>query len=177
MVTGTLTVGTMPLGFSGTISNDLPNTPRILLKVTGAPADPYASWVSHYALAGGNAAGTADPDHDGMNNTNEFQAGFNPTNSAAYLHITNVAKSGANVNVTYLGASGDSTWSPGIAFRTNILEVSPGRNGSYSNNFVSTGVSQVLSNGTGLGLSSTMTEVGGATAGTNRYYRVRVVAP
>jgi hypothetical protein len=177
VVTGTLSVGTMPFGFSGVISNDMPNTPRILLVVTGTGGDSYAAWVSHYGLSGGNAAGTADPDHDGMSNTNEFLAGFNPTNSAAYLHITSVAKSGANINVTYLGASGDSTWSPGIAFRTNILEVSPGRNGSYSNNFVSTGASQVLSNGTGLGLSSTMTEVGGAIAGTNRYYRVRVVAP
>lgn len=179
VVSGTLSVGNMPGGFSGVVSNDLPNTPRILLKVTATGGgDPYAAWVSHYGLTGGNALGTADPDHDGMSNTNEFLAGFSPTSSAASLQIKSATRSVNNdINITYLGASGDSTWSPGVAYRTNLLQSTSGSGGSYSNNFVDTAISQILSNGTGLGTTSTMIDPQGGTNKPAKYYRVRVVLP
>ena len=149
-----------------------------------APADPFTTWQDHYFTPGelGNPAisgPNADPLGKGISNTNQFLGGFNPTSSAAYPHITNIATAGGNVNVTYVGASGDSTYTGGPAYRTNVLEVTSGTgsSGSYSNNFVSTGVSQVLSNGTGLGTVSTMTDVGGATNKPSRYYRVRVLVP
>ena len=48
-----------------------------------------------------------------MSNTNQFLAGFNPTNATAYVHIISVAKTNStDVNVGYLGASGDSSRSP-----------------------------------------------------------------
>ena len=148
-----------------------------------AVTDPFTTWENHYftpaqlanpAVSGGNA----DPDHDGLSNTNEFLAGFNPTNSAAYPHVIAIARQGGDMNVTYLGANGDSTWSPGIASRTNVLEFSTGvpGSGAYSNNFVSANVTNILSGGTGVGVVTNMVDPGGAT-GKTRYYRIRVIAP
>jgi hypothetical protein len=112
-----------------------------------------------------------------MINTNEFLAGFNPTNNAAYVHVISVAKSGANIVVTYLGANGDNTWSPGFASRTNVLEFTTGTaNGSYSNNFASTGQINILSGGTGLGTITSFVDTNGA-SGATKYYRVRVLVP
>jgi len=175
---GTLTVGTLPAGFTATVSNDVP-TARVLLVVSATGGgDPYGTWLTHYGLSGGNALGTADPDADGMANTNEFLAGFNPINSAAYLHVISVAKSGSDMNITYLGANGDSTYSGGPASRTNVLEFTAGTGGNYnSNNFASTGVTNILSGGVGLGALTNMVDSGGATNKPSRYYRVRVLVP
>jgi hypothetical protein len=119
-----------------------------------------------------------DPDGDGFSNLQAYMAGFNPTNAAAYLHIISVVKSNTNAIVTYLGASGDSTYSPGIASRTNVLEYTAGTaDGSYSNNFTSTGQSNILSGGVGLGVVTNMIDAGGATNVPSRYYRVRVLLP
>ncbi|HXI85441.1 MAG TPA: autotransporter-associated beta strand repeat-containing protein [Verrucomicrobiae bacterium] len=178
LINNTLNVGSLPGGFSGTISNDTINN-RIVL-VVGAAADPFTSWQTHYFPGGGpNSLGGADPDGDGMSNTNEFLAGFDPTSNAAYLHIISTVKAGNDINVTYLGANGDSTWSPGIASRTNVLEFTTGTvNGSYSsNNFASTGQTNILSGGTGLGAVTNMVDPGGATNTPSRYYRVRVLVP
>jgi hypothetical protein len=174
---GTLTVGALPSGFTATVSNDLDNAQVLLVVASAGGGDPYTAWATSYGLTGGNALGGADPDGDGISNTNEFLAGFNPTNSAAYPHIISVVRSGNDMNITYLGASGDSTWSPGIASRTNVLEFTTGTaNGSYSNNFTSSGQTNILSGGTGLGTVASFIETNGA-AGATRYYRVRVLAP
>ena len=174
---GTLTVGTTPNG-SWTYAINTNTIGVVLLQVTGG-ADPYTTWATHYGLSGGRALGTADPDADGMNNTNEFLAGFNPTSNAAYLHIISIAKSGNDMNITYLGANGDSTYSGGPASRTNVLEFTTGTaNGSYSTNgFASTGQTNILSGGTGVGLVTNMVDSGGATNKPSRYYRVRVLVP
>lgn len=127
-----------------------------------------------------NGAPSADADGTGTSNTNKFLAGFNPTNSAAYLHVISIAKTNStDINVIYLGASGDNTWLPGIQSRTNVLEVTTGTaNGSYaSNNFASAGVTNILSGGTGLGTVTNVVEVGGATNKPSRFYRVRVLLP
>ena len=119
------------------------------------------------AITGGN----------GVNNNNEFLAGFDPTNPAAYPHIISIARSGADMNVTYLGANGDSSYAGGPVSRTNVLEFTTGAaDGSYSNNFVSTGQTNILSGGTGVGVVTNMVDSGGA-VGRTRYYRVRVLAP
>ena len=110
----------------------------------------------------------------------EYLAGFNPTNPAAYPHIISLAKMNTtDMKVIYLGANGDSTWSPGIASRTNVLEYTTGTaNGSYSsNNFASTGQTNILSGGAGLGVVTNMIDAGGATNTPSRYYRVRVLVP
>ena len=176
----TLNVGTLPAGFSGTVSNDAVNK-LVLLNVTSTGGDPFATWQQQY-FGSTNCAkcgGTADFDGDGMNNTNEFLVGFNPTNSAAYAHIISIVKSNTDIRVTYLGANGDSTRTPSILSRTNILEYTTGTvNGSYAtNNFVSTGITNILSGGTGTGVITNMVDPGGAASGPSRYYRVRVLAP
>jgi PKD repeat protein len=128
-----------------------------------------------------NTAPSADYTGMGMSNTNKFLAGFNPTNLAAYLHIISIAKAnGTNIVVTFLGANGDNTYTPGVLSRTNRLEYTTGTpNTSYSNNFAQVpGLADVvLSGGAGTGAVTSVTDVGGATSSTTRYYRVRVLLP
>jgi hypothetical protein len=139
---------------------------------------PFQSWQNYYfPLGGPNAADSADPSHDGVSNTNKFLSGFNPTNNASYAHIISIVKQGAGMNVTYLGANGDTSYAGGPSSRTNVLEYTTGTaTGNYSNNFTSTGVSTVLSNGTGYGVVTNMVDPNGAT-GQNRYYHIRIIAP
>lgn len=135
---------------------------------------PLQSWSNYYGVPGD----LADADSDGLSNTNEFLAGFNPTDNAAYLHIISVAISGSDMNIAYLGANGDSTWSPGISSRTNVLEYSTGTaDGGYANNFVSAGQTNVLGGGNGSGVVTNMVDLGGATNIPSRYYRIRVLVP
>jgi hypothetical protein len=76
--------------------------------------------------------------------------------------------------VTYLGANGN----PPINARTNVLEYTTGTgNGSYTNSFVSTGQTNILSGGNGSGVITNMVDPGGATNVPSRYYRVRVLTP
>jgi PKD repeat protein len=136
---------------------------------------PYDWWQLFYFGATNNAG-----DGAGMSNTNKFLAGFNPTDPAAYLHIISIAITNVtDISVIYLGANGDSTYLPGIASRTNVLEFSTGAaDGSYaSDNFASTGQTNILSGGTGLGVVTNMVDTGGATNFPSRYYRVRVLVP
>jgi hypothetical protein len=155
------------------------------LTQTNAPplGDPFATWQTNYFTLGELAdpafsGPNADPLGKGISNTNQFLAGFNPTNSAAYPHIISIARTdGTNATVMYLGASGDNTYMGGPTSRTNVLESTTGAaNGSYSNNFVSTGITNILSGGTGLGQVATMVHTNGGT-GSTRYYRVRVLVP
>jgi len=179
---GTITVGSLPAGFTAVVSDDIPNA-RVLLVVSGSGSgSPYNNFTSHYGLSGGNALGTADPDGDGMNNTNEFMTGFNPVNAAAYLHITGIAKTNTtDIRITYLGANGDTSYSGGPASRTNVLEFSIGSPSNYTGtnnaNWASTGQTNILSGGTGSGLLTNMVDPGGATNKPSRYYRVRVLLP
>ena len=126
-------------------------------------------------MSGANASYTGD----GMSNTNKFLAGFSPVNPAAYLHIISIAPTNTtDINVIYLGANGDDTYTPGIASRTNVLEFTAGTaSGSYSNNFATTGQTNILSGGNGLGVVTNMVDVGGATNTPTRYYRIRVLVP
>ena len=144
--------------------------------------DPFAWWQLQYFGSTNNNPNTApggDYTGTGMSNTNKFLAGFNPANPAAYLHILSITNAnGTDINVIYLGANGDSTWTPGIASRTNVLEFTAGlSDGSYSSNFVSANVTNILGGGTGTGIVTNMLDVGGATNTPSRYYRVRVLVP
>jgi len=152
----------------------------MLLPAMAEADDPFTAWQVHYFGCTGcpEADGNADPDGDGMKNTNEFLAGFSPTNNAAYLHIISIVKTNTDMQITYLGANGDNAWSPGVASLANVLEFSKGTaDGSYTNNFISTGVTNVLSGGDGSGVVTNMVDVGGGTNTPSRYYRVRVLAP
>ncbi|HXI83519.1 MAG TPA: polysaccharide lyase family 7 protein [Verrucomicrobiae bacterium] len=136
---------------------------------------PLQSWSNTYGVSGDST----DPFGTGMSNTNKFLVGFNPTNPAAYLHIISIANTNStDMNVIYLGANGDSSWSPGIASRTNVLEFTAGApDGGYSSNFISANVTNILGGGTGNGVVTNMVDAGGATNTPSRYYRVRVLVP
>jgi PKD repeat protein len=146
--------------------------------------DRFVWWQQAYSLSGTLTGGNASYTGDGMSNTNKFMAGFNPTNPAAYLHVISVAKSGANITVTYLGASGDTTYPGGPSDRTNILEYTYGTgNGSFTSTNFTGAVTNFLgvdynsvNGGTGLGTVTNMTDTIPSTP-TNRYYRVRVLLP
>jgi len=145
--------------------------------------DPFAWWqLQYFGSTNGNANTAPGGDYTGtgMSNTNKFLAGFNPTNAAAYLHIITIATvNGASINVTYLGANGDSTWSPGIASRTNVLDYMLGdASGNYTNGgWQDAGQTNILSGGTGTGIVTNMVDTGGGTNAPSRYYRVRVLVP
>ncbi|HVM62050.1 MAG TPA: BACON domain-containing protein [Verrucomicrobiae bacterium] len=177
-----LTLTTLVQGGTNISIRDIAFVPQNSAPTT--PSNPFATWQGHYFTSAemANAAFSgpnADPFGKGINNTNQFLAGFNPTNSAAYLHIISVAKTNTtDINVIYLGANGDNTYTGGPTSRTNVLEYTAGTaTGSYSNNFVSTGKTNVLSGGTGLGVVANMVDGGGATNKPSRFYRVRVLLP
>ncbi len=149
-------------------------------------SDAYAWWATNaYTLSGSLTGGNASYTGDGMSNTNKFLAGFSPTSAAAYLHVISVSRAvvgsplQTNITVTYLGASGDSTWTPGVASRTNILEYSTGSgNGSYNGTFQvvpGSGSTNILSGGIGQGLTASMTASN--VDASEQYFRVRVLLP
>ena len=139
------------------------------------------AWQLHYFGCTNcpQAQPNADPFGTGLSNTNKFLAGFNPTNPVTYPHVISIATTNTtDMTVMYLGANGDNTWSPGIASRTNVLEFTAGTaDGSYSNDFVSANVTNILSGGTGTGIVTNMLDAGGATNTPSRYYRIRVLVP
>jgi pre-peptidase len=157
-------------------------TGTYVLALSQSPGVPYRMWAQHYfgCTNCSQALEFADPDGNSVDNYDEFASGFNPSNSAAYPHILNIAptNSSTDVLVTYLGASGDSTYTGGPVSRTNVLEFTTGAaNGSYLNSFVSTGHTNILSGGTGLGIVTNMVDHGGATNQPSRYYRIQVITP
>ncbi len=123
-----------------------------------APSNPFAAWQSQYFTTsqlmnpGDQRAECGLP---GMRQFSiQFLAGFNPTNAAAYVHITALSRTNTtDARVDYWGASGNSGTTPPMASRTNVLEFTTGAvNGSYSSNsFASTGVTNILSGGIGPG--------------------------
>ncbi|HXI84070.1 MAG TPA: hypothetical protein VNL17_08275 [Verrucomicrobiae bacterium] len=171
------------ISFVNTVNGQGNTTRGVSLTITGSVVvvGGYAAWQTQYFGCTGcpQAQGGADPFGKGMSNTNQFLAGFDPTNKSAYVHITAVSKTNAtDVRVDYLGASGNSSNPPPIASRTNVLEFTTGTGGNYnSNSFASTGQTNILSGGAGQGLLTNMVDPGGATAGATRYYRVRVLVP
>jgi len=151
---------------------------------------PFQAWQIQYfgSTNNPNAAPGVDYTGDGMSNTNEFLAGFDPTNTAAYLQIISiVATNTTDITVIYLGASGNTNYVPGIQSRTNVLDFTTGdASGNYTNgswqdtgqtNILGVGLTYDGSGGTGLGTVTNMTDVGGAANGPSRYYRVRVLLP
>ena len=117
-------------------------------------------WEQAYGLDPLNAAdASADNDGDGMSNLQESLAGTDPTNSASAFRITSVVRTDNDVLVTWATAGG----------HTNVVQAARDVSGSYSNvspNIVLPGSGDVTAN---------YLDAGGATNGTARFYRIRLL--
>jgi PKD repeat protein len=110
------------------------------------------------------AAESADPDGDGQNNSAEFQAGTNPTNSLSGLRIISTVQRTTDVVVTWTTAGG----------RTNAVQASGGdASGGYTNAFADIS-GWIIIAGSG-DVTTNYVDSGGATNVPARYYRVRLV--
>jgi PKD repeat protein len=119
----------------------------------------FQSWQVYYfgSTANPAAAPNADPDHDGMSNTNEFLAGTNPTNKNSVIGITAVTRQGNDVLVSWMVVGG----------KINVLDQA-GDPRAWSN------FTNVFSNLV-LGSVNTYTNVGAATNRPALYYRASFV--
>lgn len=181
---GTLTDNGLAIGetdnpsFTYTINTGAAGEVNLIVGCTNcaAPPDPFASWQSAYFTGGSsnpNAAPDADPLGKGISNTNQFLMGLDPTNSASTFAVIRLTRSGNDMVVTWK-TSGGSSYSPGP--KTNVLDYTvEGTNGSYSSNFESTGLTNIINT---LGdVTTDATDAGGATNKPARYYRVRFLSP
>jgi hypothetical protein len=141
-------------------------------------ADPFTAWQLKYFGCTNcvQAAGSADPDGDGMINTNEFLAGTDPTNSLSYFHITSIVRQGSGSNDINI------TWNARPC-KVYIVQVSSGttNDGSYvTNTFADIASSLTIGGVVGGGfvrgdVITNYVDVGGGTNKPTRYYRVRLV--
>ncbi len=125
--------------------------------------DPFTAWQLQYfnCTMCPQADATADPDGDGMSNTNEFLVGTDPTNSASAFRITSIAGTGNDVLVAWTMGSG----------KTNALQATTGdANGGFTNNF-----SDLFVVTNTVGDATNYLDAGAATNFPSRYYRIRLV--
>jgi autotransporter-associated beta strand protein len=154
-----VTIGTAPAGYTYTINTNTPTQVNLVVLT------PFQQWQINYFGSTNNPAGAADadPDGDGMSNTNEFLAGTNPTNSLSALRIIAVAGQTDDVTVTWTTAGG----------KTNAVQATAGGpGGDYTNDYTDISGLIILP---GIGDATTnYLDVGGATNIPSRYYRIRL---
>jgi hypothetical protein len=130
--------------------------------------DPFQCWQLRYFGCTGcpQADGNADPDGDGVSNTNEFLSGTDPTNNASALRIISTVRQTTDVVIVWTTAGG----------HTNAVQATSGdANGNYTTNFVDiTTPPHVIIPGSG-DATNTYVDGGGATNGPSRFYRIRLV--
>jgi hypothetical protein len=64
------------------------------------------AWLQQYGLLNDGSADFADPDHDGMNNWQEWICGTDPTNALSALRLLTPLKAGTNVTLTWQSVAG-----------------------------------------------------------------------
>ncbi len=107
------------------------------------------------------ADANADPDGDGVSNSNEFATGTSPTNSLSVFKLTSMAVQGSDASVTWTAVGG----------RTNFVQSVIGNSGGgITPAFIDVSGPIVIS-GNG-DISTNFVDVG-ANDGSARYYRVR----
>jgi hypothetical protein len=66
----------------------------------------FIGWLQQYGLPTDGSADYADPDHDGMNNWQEWVCGTNPTNALSVLQMLSATPHGSNVTLTWASVAG-----------------------------------------------------------------------
>lgn len=167
-----LTINSVQASDAGTYSVIVSNTAGTATSALAtlsisSPATPFQDWQTLYFGCTDclQAAATADPDGDGMNNEAEFLSGTNPTDSTSALRIISAAQQGTNVVISWTTGGG----------RTNAVQATAGdASGSYSTNFINlSGLIVIPSND--MDVATNYVDVGGATNTPARYYRIRLV--
>jgi autotransporter-associated beta strand protein len=159
-----VSIGSAPSGYNYGI--DTGSVGQVKLVVSAWTA--FQTWQMQYFYCTNcpQAAVSADPDGDGMSNTNEFLAGTNPTNSLSGLRIISVVQQSNDVVITWTTAGG----------HTNAVQATGGdANGGYTTNFVDiTKAPHIIIPGSG-DTTTNYVDVGGVTNSPSRYYRIRLV--
>jgi len=165
---GTLTADGGALQFQGNVKNT-----GVLRAVNGAVLESYGPVVNdgvidiiygntnfHSTFINNGIVLTADgdPDGDGMSNLHESLAGTSPTNSASCLRITNIAREGDDVRITWTAVGGKS-----YVVQTNSLL--GGGYGDFSGVIYVPGTGESLTN---------YVHFGGATNNPALFYRIRL---
>jgi polygalacturonase len=162
-----LTIGSTPnTNFTYSISTNIPGQVNLVVTSATPPLDPFMAWQLQYfgctnLAVCPQAAGNADPDGDGISNTNEFLAGTNPTNNASGFRILSVTRQGSDISITWETSGG----------RTNAVQATG--TASYTTNFSDISSPMVI-----LGSGDAITnyvDAGGATNTSSHYYRVRLM--
>src|SRR5262249_15951737 len=119
---------------------------------------PFQQWQVAFfgSITNPAAAPDADPDHDGRPNSAEYLAGTDPTDPPSVLRINGVAQQDNDLLIS---------WTTGVG-GTNVLQEGASLDGSGS--FADLAVVQTTNSVT------KYLDVGAATNGTPRYYRVRL---
>jgi hypothetical protein len=117
------------------------------------------AWLQQYGLPTDGSADYTDPDHDGLNNRQEWICGTSPTNSLSVLRLVSAVPVGGDVTVTWQSVAGVSYF---LECSTNLA--------------VSSAFTRVATNLPGQPDISTYTHANAAGAGT-LFYRVGVDSP
>jgi len=171
---GTLTVGTLPAGFTATVSNDVP-TARVLLVVSATGGgDPYGTWLDHYGLSGGMR--WARRSGCGWHGHTMSSWPVSIRSQRSHFHVISVAKSGSDMT-SHIWAPRGQHLLGGPASRTKTCWSSRrATGGNYnSNNFASTAYQHPQWRCWTWRVDNMWIVAGNQQA--SRYYRVRVLVP
>ena len=118
-------------------ANDLDGRPRIVggtvdmgaYEFQPGVSGAFLGWLQQYGLPTDGSADYTDPDHDGLNNWQEWVCGTNPTNALSVLRMVAALPTGTNVIVTWQSVAGMNYFlersgnlaSPFTLLATNIL--------------------------------------------------------